>query len=179
MQARLESSRVGRAFISAFIFLTLFSVIVWNLPDSELKRIPMPVVSRYINLTGLEQNWGVFAPDPRRETIDLVSRVTYDDGRESIWHVPRRNSVVGAYADYRWLKWLEFTYQDAGAELWKPAASFVARIHTSDERRPTTVRLIRRWQPLLPPGPGPERAQWNEAVLYTLSVRPGAETGRP
>ena len=64
MQERLESSAVGRAVISAFAVVTVVALALWNLPDSEIKRKALTVVRPYVTALGLEQNWGVFAPDP-------------------------------------------------------------------------------------------------------------------
>ena len=43
--------------------------------------------------TGLDQNWGVFSPDPRRQSLDLVGRVRYADGGRETLRVPRGDPV--------------------------------------------------------------------------------------
>ena len=178
MQQRLESSPAGRIAISLFLVFTIFSVVVWNLPDSEVKRKSLEVVRPYITLTSLDQNWGVFSPDPRRITIDIEARVRYADGGEQTLHIPRGNDFYGGYWDYRWWKWAEWIRQNSQDELWKPAALWFARKAATDGRRATQVTLVRRWYDLLPPGPGPSRGPWHEFAFYTLRLTPGAgETG--
>jgi len=170
VQQRLESSTAGRIAISVFLLFTVFSVVVWNLPASEVKRKAFKVVKPYITLTSLDQNWGVFSPDPRRISIDMVARVRLADGTEETIRVPRGNDLYGAYWDYRWWKWAEWMRQDAQSQLWKPAALWFARKAASEGKKPTQVVLVRRWYSLLPPGPGPSRGPWNEYSFYTLTL---------
>jgi len=175
VQQRLESSPAGRAAISLFLVFTIFSLVIWNLPNSEVKRNSLEVVRPYITLTSLDQNWGVFSPDPRRISIDIEARVRYADGGEETLHIPRGNDVYGGYWDYRWWKWAEWIRQDDQDELWKPAALWFARKAATDGRRPTQVTLVRRWYGLLPPGPGPSRGPWHEFAFYNLRLTTGAE----
>lgn len=175
MQQRLESSVAGRVAISAFLVATLFSLLIWNLPDSEIKRKSLTVVRPYVTALSLEQNWGVFAPDPRRETLDFFARVSYADGTEEELRAPDGGPLVGSYWDYHWWKWIESATNDKRQGLWKPAAVWFARRATTDERRPVRVRLVRRWYELFPPGPGPDHGEWNEVVYYTLRVTPSGE----
>jgi Family of unknown function (DUF5819) len=177
VQQRLESSVAGRAAISVFLIVTLVSLIVWNLPDSEIQRKSLKFVRPYITALSLEQNWGVFAPDPRRQTIDFFARVRYDDGSEEVVRMPTGGSVVGAYWDYHWWKWVESVISDKRDALWKPAAVWFARRATTDTRRPVKVMLVRRWYDLYPPGPGPSHGDWNEKTYYTLTVTPPVENG--
>jgi hypothetical protein len=170
VQQRLESTRAGRLAISVFVLFTIFSVVVWNLPTSEVKRKALKVVRPYITMTSLDQNWGVFSPDPRRISIDMVARVRSADGTELTIRVPRGNDVYGAYWDYRWWKWVEWIRQDAQEQLWKPAALWFARKAASEGKKPTEVILVRRWYDLLPPGPGPSRGGWHEYAFYRLTL---------
>ena len=172
MQQRLESSTAGRIAISVFLVFTVFSLVVWNLPTSEIKRRSLKVVRPYITLTSLDQNWGVFSPDPRRISIDIVARVRYADGGRETLHIPRGNDVYGVYWDYRWWKWAEWIRQDAQDQLWKPAALWFARKAATGGRQPVEVVLVRRWYDLLPPGTGPSRGPWQEHPFYTLTVTP-------
>jgi hypothetical protein len=174
VQQRLEASAAGRVAISVFVAFTVFSVIVWNLPSSEIKEKSLEVVRPYVNLTSLDQNWGVFSPDPRRISIDILARVRYADGGEETLHVPRGNDVYGGYWDYRWWKWAEYIRQDAQEHLWKPAALWFARKAASNGRQPSEVTLVRRWYVILPPGPGPSRGPWHEYAFYTLKITPSA-----
>ena len=84
LQRRLETSSSGRALISGVILFTLAAMLISNLPASELRRTGMKIFDPYLDATGLHQNWSLFAPDPRRSTLQLEAphhlRRRHDDG---------------------------------------------------------------------------------------------------
>jgi hypothetical protein len=170
LQERLESRRAGRVLISVFIVVTLVAVIVTNLPESRIRRDLSKVTRHYLEATGLDQNWRVFAPNPRQTSLRLEARVRYDDGSVAVWRPPSGGDLVGAYWDYRWRKWLENVTQDAHKDvLWTPTARFVAAEMARDGRPPREVTLVRSWQDLRPPGTaGPDRAPWKSYAFYTF-----------
>lgn len=145
---RLESSKAGRVLISIGILAVLGGILTWNLPPSELARRTQPVFQRFMFGAGLDQNWSVFAPDPPQAEVDLQARIVYDDGTERIWEVPTGGPVLGAYWDYRWLKWGEFVSAGIDARLWLPTAEWIARQEQSAGRRPVSVTLFRAIVPL-------------------------------
>ena len=145
---RLESSRVGRVIISIGIVGVLGGILSWNLPPSELARKTQPVFQRLMFGAGLDQNWSVFAPDPPQAEVDLQARIVYDDGTERTWEVPTGSAALGAYWDYRWLKWGEFVSAGIDARLWLPTAEWIARQEQSAGRRPVSVTLVRAIVPL-------------------------------
>jgi hypothetical protein len=181
VQQRLESSVAGRAAISVFVSVTVICLALWNLPDdSALQQKSSRVVRPFMLATGLNQNWGVFAPNPRRETLDFVARLTYADGTTETVTVPRGGRLIGSYWDYRWRKWYEYVRSDDHEDLWAPAAAWFAGRARAEGKQPVKVVLVRRWQPTLPPGPGPSHASWHEFAYYTYEVPPasgGAVTG--
>jgi Family of unknown function (DUF5819) len=126
----------------------------------------------FLRATGLDQDWRVFAPDPRQTSLQLEARVRYADGEVATWRPPGGGDAAGAYWDYRWRKWLENTIQDANRKvLWKPAAQFVAAEMQGRGRVPSTVTLIRRWQDLRPPGAATHAARWKQYAFYRLGLR--------
>jgi hypothetical protein len=172
VQERIESSAAGRLAISAFLVVTLICVCITNLPDSLLRREVSTVTQPYLEATGLDQNWRVFAPNPRQTSLRMQARVTYQDGSEAIWRPPSGGDLVGAYWDYRWRKWLENVTQDAHRDvLWEPAARFVADEMRRSGRVPRRVTLIRQWQDLRRPGaPRPGEHPWKSYAFYTLRI---------
>jgi hypothetical protein len=171
VQQRLESSVAGRIAISVFVGVTVFCLVLWNLPEeSALKQKTDRVVRPFMLASGLNQNWGVFAPDPRRVTLDFVARVTYEDGSVESLRVPEGGRLVGSYWDYRWRKWYEWVRTNDHEELWQPAAAWFAGRARAEGKVPVRVTLVRRWYPLLPPGEGPSRGPWQEFPFYTYDV---------
>jgi len=154
MVKQLESTLAGRAIISIGIVVTLGGTLTWNLPPSELARRTQPVLQRFMLGAGLDQNWSVFAPDPPRSDLRFQARILYDDGTERTWEVPTGGAVLGAYWDYRWLKWGEFISAGVDARFWLPAAEWIARQEQAAGRRPVSVTLYRYSTPLLIGGLG-------------------------
>jgi hypothetical protein len=174
VQERLERSRPGRALISLFVCVTLVAIAVTNLPDSSLRRTLDVAARPYLTATGLDQNWGVFAPDARRSVLSLVATVRYSDGSTAAWRIPTAGPALGAYWDYRWRKWAEnvMTIGGGAAGLQRPAAVWIAREMQRPGKRPALVTLATGSLDLPPPGEGASGpARWREEVFYRLSFR--------
>jgi hypothetical protein len=168
LQRRLETSPTGRALITGAIVFTLAAMVVSNLPPSELRRTGMRVVEPYLDITGLHQNWNLFAPDPRRATLQLEARMLYVDGSTAVWHPPVGDPFIGVYASFRWRKWAGNVMSSSNRGLLAPAADFVARTHPRDGRLPVQVQLFKRSYVAPMPGLGRPAVQpWNDTLLYT------------
>jgi hypothetical protein len=147
---RVEASRAGRVVISVLIVLGLLGIIVTNLPNSYLKSQVLPKTQPYINAVGLDQNWGVFAPDPRREVLGLDVRMTYRDLDAENWRPPVRGDLIGTYSDYRWQKFMENSLNEK--KLWRPLTDWVVRTQRKRQELPITIALIKKHYDLRPPG---------------------------
>jgi hypothetical protein len=170
IQQRFEESPGGRIVISVFVTVTLLAVLTANLPVSRLQDLLLTAGHRFIYGAGLDQNWGVFSPDPRRETIHVTATVSFADGSQATWQIHRRDPVIGSYIDYRWLKWAEFVVEPQYQEfLGHPFAVFVARRLATPSHRPVRVVLSNRWYALQPPGSGEPRLV-RERTLYTTQI---------
>ncbi len=55
---------VRRLLISAFLIVHLFAVAIINLPQSALRQLCIAPVVLYLLPVGLDQSWGMFAPNP-------------------------------------------------------------------------------------------------------------------
>ncbi|MGB2875593.1 MAG: hypothetical protein WBB76_09000 [Gaiellaceae bacterium] len=170
LQDRFERTRLGRLLISAFLLVTLVTILTANLPPSRLQDLLLSADHPYLYGLGLDQDWSVFAPEPRRETIHITAQVTFADGSQTTWHVPTRNPVVGEYTDYRWLKWTEFIVSPVQQQLWQPIARYVARQLATPTRRPVRVSLHDRWYDLLPPGQIPDQPFVRERTIFTIPI---------
>lgn len=169
LQERLESSPAGRAAISALLAVLLISIFVSQLPASHLRDEAMRRAGPLLNATGLDQDWGMFAPEPRNQVLQLHARVTFADGTTDEWVLRPDDPVIGAYWDYRWLKWVELVTRDDHPGLWAPFAAWVARRVAEPGRRPVRVDLYRRFRQINPPGAaGASRGPWRDVRYYTL-----------
>lgn len=168
-QRRLETSGMGRALISGFIVFTLGAMLISNLPASELRRTGLKVFDPYLDVSGLHQNWNLFAPDPRRATLQLEARITFDDGTTTVWHPPTGNPFIGVYRTFRWRKWAGNVMASNNAELLEPAADWIALMHTKDGKVPLAVVLVKRSYVAPAIGSGtPSKQPWKETVLLTV-----------
>jgi hypothetical protein len=165
IQERVERSDVGRMAISAFLVFTLFGIVIWNLPGSVLRERLVPVARPYFDMAGLDQGWGVFAPDPRQMTNDVFAVLDYPDGSETVWRAPLGNPEVATYRTYRWQKWTEHVSID---ETWLggPAVHWLASTQKHKGMLPWRVMLIQRYADTPPPGPA-QSLKWHEHVLDT------------
>lgn len=161
LQERIEASRVGRWVLSALLAATLASVAIWNMPQSELREKLTPVVQPYVNATGLDQIWNLFAPNPPRRTFQVVARIQYADGSLALWQPPRND---------RWRKWLGSIRSDSSRHLWRPTAAWIAGHHDDGGRRTVRVDLIQRHRDLLPPGHAIGEMTWVETPFFTYDV---------
>ena len=170
---RLSSTGPGRAVLTAFLVVTLVTIVAANLPESPLRRILSTLTQPYANAVGLDQRWNVFAPNPRSHSLSFEARLVYADGGVTTWRVPHGGPVLGAYWDYRWRKWAERVTADAFEDdLWEETASWLARREAERGRAPKKVTLVRRWRDLNPPGVDPETGPWRSYAFY--SWRPGS-----
>jgi len=171
-QQRLEESPFGRRIFSSLIVLTLLAIVAINLPESELRRQLLRPGQPYLNAIGLDQNWALFAPDPRRIVIDVSALVAFDDGRTVRWRFPHDGALIGTYRDYRWRKWAENLVNPANAAaLWRPAALWAEDSEDRPGHTVTGVSLIERFAPLAPPGIEPSAGPAEQRVFYVLRLR--------
>jgi hypothetical protein len=123
-------------------------------------------------LLGLDQYWGVFAPNPRNESWAVKARITYSDGTIGTWTKPDGDALVSEYRFHRWVKYQEQLWQRRHRGIWPDFAIWLVRTHDSPARHPVRIELIRRWQHLNPPGSKVTHEPWEEETFYVLPVTP-------
>ena len=170
LQEKLESDPLGRAVITGLIIFVLGTLLASNLPQSGLQSWIADLVRPVRNGVGLDQAWGVFAPDPRSTVYGLEGHITYDDGSTDVWHWHKGDPVISEYRDYHWQKWSEQARLDDQQGLWRPWAVWLARTHDRPSRHPREVTLVRKWFDLNPPGTKPSHGPLNSYEYFTLQV---------
>jgi hypothetical protein len=175
VQQRVERSGVGRAAISVFVVVTLVGIVGINLPGSVLRTDLLKPGQPYLNAVGLDQDWALFAPDPRRTAIGLQAVVRYDDGTSATWTIPQDDPVIGTYRDYRWRKWMENVIMDLNRSLWRAAALWAAREEARTDRREFDVTLVRLEASLFAPGTTPIRGPWESQAFFNLRLTDGQQ----
>lgn len=176
-RVRFERSRAGQTIITYVLLLLLAAMVVQNLPSSVVHRDLQPLDDR-LNDIGFNQDWTVFSPDPRAESIRVTATLFYPDGTRTVWRVPHKGVFLGAYRDYRWQKWQERVRSDDFARLWEPTARWLVETKRRNGQRPSKVvftRATKAVAPLYPNGPPvtatPTPApKWVERVFYTYNT---------
>jgi hypothetical protein len=171
VSTRLEDTRAGRVLVNLLLVAVLSSIVVVNLPASELRQDLARLTTPITDATGLDQNWAVFSA-PRTLSAYVYGVVEFADGSTTTVGIDTR-SGPGAYIDYRWQKYEEVIRPDDGALYWESYARYVAR-QAGDGRQPVQVSLVRRWSDSNPPGPGPARGPWHAHTFYVLTLGDGS-----
>ncbi|HSV66645.1 MAG TPA: hypothetical protein VLJ59_12150 [Mycobacteriales bacterium] len=159
----VERTSLGQGLISALILIILITGVVWNLPDSAVKRQVSPVITPIGFAIGVGQSWGVFAPNPPRqqEYVDVV--VTLREGREAVWTIPHGDPVFGYYVAERWHKLKEYVVRTQPVR--RPFARWVTGLLAGPDGGATRVRIVLRTELL--PAPGSTAAATTETtILY-------------
>jgi hypothetical protein len=166
---RLERSSTGQLIISACIVLFVLCEIGTNLPSSAVQREEVATADRMVRILGVEQEWGVFAPDPRPTSLQLEARVTFVNGTTATWHLPEGSNVGENLRYYRWRKWLERARSDSYTDIWEPTARWIATLYDDRSSPVETVELVRRFHDNAIRDPQPP---YKEFVYYTLELDP-------
>lgn len=156
---------VGRGLLSIMCGFVVFVLIVWNLPNSHLRRQLAP--NDVVYTLALDQNWGVFSPNPTTTSIRVEADVYLADGRVLHHVFPEGDNFLGGLSEYRWRKWERRVRLDSNSRLWRPTAEWVAAQYL--DRQPTKVVLIRYFSTTPPPGSNQERV-WDSFEFYELPV---------
>jgi hypothetical protein len=142
-------------------------VVLWNLPQGKPKQATQPLAGTVVQALGLEQDWALFAPDPRGFSVGVYATITHADGRVERWVPPHNGLVLAPYRTYRWQKYVERLRGDDYAGLWEPTARWLARKYGPGV---TKVVLTRTFQEAKAPGEKGARPDAAKADFYTLDL---------
>jgi hypothetical protein len=164
---RFETSTAGQAVLSALMLVLIAGVLLWNLPPGPPRDAVRPTAGTVLQAVGLEQDWALFAPDPRGFGVGVYATVTHRDGRVATWRPPHNGLLVTPYRTYRWQKYVERLRADDYAGLWAPTARWVATQAGPDVTR---VVLTRTFRDVAVPGAGAPRPATGRYDFYTLEL---------
>lgn len=147
---RFEGSFTGQVLLSVLVTVIALIGILWNLPDSELKRSLTPALRPVAAPAGLQQNWQMYAPEPISALETVQIRIRMADGSDRTWNWQPGDKVLGPFTWYRWQKLKEQVVRSpqsrAGLVRW------VVREMTTPAERPVHAAMLLLVQPLAPPG---------------------------
>ena len=166
-QTRVVGERFGRLRVGVVVTVIAFWILAPNMPSSPVRDELAPLW-KPAEVTGLVQDWAVFSPNPRDQSVDVRARLEFEDGSIDFWDVPEFDPGFGAFRQYRWHKWQERVRLDNREAYWQPTAEWIADQHFRDGVGPARVTLIRRWidhEPLTSSGQT-VNIGWNEFEFY-------------
>ncbi len=138
----LTHSRWGRSLIAVMLVVMAVWTVGPNLPNGPATR-QLDALWAPATDAGFDQNWSVFSPNPRNQSLSVDALVEFADGSTVTWTVPDPDPI--GWRSARWRKWVERIRLDANERLWDATAGWIAQQHRRDGELPTTVRMTRRW----------------------------------
>jgi hypothetical protein len=168
---RFERSFAGEVIISGLVTVVVLIGLLWNLPNSELKRSLTPTLRPVAAAAGMQQNWQMYAPDPIAGIEDLQIRVRMADGSDRVWRWKPGDKVIAPFSWYRWQKLKEQAIREPAS---RPGlARWVVRELTTPAERPVHVLMLFRNEVLPPPGKkGPRPVSVKTLYSQPLKGRP-------
>lgn len=145
----LLHTRVGKALVTVLIVVMSVWIVGPNLPASPV-RDTVDIVWSPASNAGFDQNWAVFSPNPRSQSLEVVAVAEFADGTTAEWKLPEFDPLIGAYRTYRWRKWQERVRLDSNERYWDSSAAWIASDVARGDELPIRVRLLRRWRDLEP-----------------------------
>jgi hypothetical protein len=171
LSQRFERTLAGEALISALVTSVLLIAVVWNLPDSDIKRSAQPVLQPLAISSGTDQVWAMYAPDPIRNVEILEVHVTMTDGSDRVWSFNQGERIIGQFHWYHWQKLKEQAIREPGIRA--GLAMWVVRHITAPDERPARVQMVFRSEALWAPGVS------RPAVIKQQTLYDAHLTGRP
>ncbi len=165
-------TRLGRLILSVLGALCIYFLIVWNLPDSEIRDQLRPPLSPAVRTIGIAQDWGVFAPNPVSTSYRVEADVTMKDGTVQRYQFPDGDPWVGAYREFRWRKFESRVRKDDNRRRWKPTAEWIRRQY--GDQVVVGVELVRLSRAIPEPGKG-EQTVWEEEEFFTIRFPDGQD----
>jgi hypothetical protein len=166
---RFERSRIGEVLISGLVIVVVLIGVVWNLPDSRIKRTSIPTLHPIAASVGLQQSWQMYAPEPISALETLEVRVTMADGSNRLWTWHRGDRLVGPFSWYRWQKLKEQAIRDPNSRA--GIARWAVRKLTVPAENPVRVQMMFRNELLPAPGADGPRDVFEETLYDEVLTR--------
>ena len=164
---RFEQNAAVQGVLTVVMVVLVGSLVLWNLPAGRPRDATRPTAGALVQALGLEQDWALFAPNPRSYSVGVYATLTYRDGHTVVWTPPHNGLLLTPYRTYRWQKYTERLRADDYGNLWEPTARWLAREHGPGV---TKVVLTRTFQEAKAPGAKDPRQAPGRYDFYTLDL---------
>jgi hypothetical protein len=145
-----------KTLILALILTHLSALVLEVCPLMSGRHHPFKtVLSTYLQVTGLWQDWSMFSPDPLSINLHVEAKVRHQDGREVSYALPRLHllSQMDRILMERYRKWVvDWLRIDGNDHLWIPATRYILKqLPPSPDNPVTSIRLVRYWHTIEDP----------------------------
>jgi len=164
---RFEQNPYVQGVLTVVLVVVMGAVLLWNLPPGPPREQLRPAVGPLMHSLGLEQDWALFAPDPRSFTVGVYATLTFADGHTERWVPPHNGLFLAPYRTYRWQKYVERVRADDYSGLWEPTARWVARQAIGEVTKVVLTRTFREAKVPGAEGPRPPEGRFD---FYTLEL---------
>lgn len=181
----MPGKRCVKILISAFIFVHLSLIFLWDIPPSSIQKILLEQTRLgrkaviYMRWAGLGHSWKMFAPNVPQLSSRFESEITFRDGTKKIWvHSPAEDRRFSRKFFTLRNSWQNFFYGYPAA--WPEVARYIARLHANPGNPPRTVSISHLIAVIPPPGPGKtvppvpdkyEHPYRKRLITYTVSAK--------
>jgi hypothetical protein len=143
-------TRISEIAISGLIAVVLLIAVVSALPDSSIKETLAGTLAPIAKVSGLDQGWAMFSPDPPRVVTDVEVQVAMTNGEVRKWKFDTDRSLLGSF---HWDRWRKLKEQVIKEEVIRPAfAHWVASKLKKPNELPMRVIIVIDIQSLPAPG---------------------------
>jgi hypothetical protein len=147
-----------RLAISAFLACHLFAVGVINLPDSAFRQLFFPCIIYYLIPIGLDQAWGMFAPNPVMHAMTMEVMTVDKNGIQRVYAYPKMTdfSIWRAVPRVRHSKFTSNCGQEINAAHREFAVRYAIRqLKIPADAFPVEAEFLYQVCETPPPGAGP------------------------
>lgn len=166
-QERFEGTPIGEIAISVLVAMILIIAIAWSMPDSAIRRKAVDIVEPAALISGLDQAWYMFAPDPFRRLESVEVHLETAQGEERVWAFPT-GGVLTQFTWYRWHKLKEQAVRNP--EIRAGIVRWVAGQQLEPSDYPAQATMVLTAEDFPAPGSSGEPAAPFTEVLYTENL---------
>lgn len=170
---------IRRLVISTFAIWQIMMTVLWLMPGGSLvQQSFLTPLRHYMWLTGGDQNWAMFAPNPAQQDIYLSAIITYRDGTQKSWNFPRMHDLgyIQRYQEERFRKMIEFGHMSAHSCMWPPLARFAGLSNNSHPATNPVTHVALVLHTLNIPNIGVPLPPYTTDTFYQADYGPGGLT---
>ncbi len=131
-------------WVSLFVSVYFFYVLLWLTPDSVLKsKLFAPVYTPWL-FCGLNQSWSLFSPTIRELNYYPSAIVTFEDGSKVLWEPPLmdRLNLLERFQREKFRKWsIDSLPWERFKDYWVDFARYVGRQYYNPVSKPVSISL--------------------------------------